>query len=127
MVLKSNKRNQIILIAGQIESISTRKDKTLKLTIGTQELSPSQTGEVFTLNQDFCYFGIKQEPFTDSEESLIDTIKTEYANYKTPSQRLRGILFVYYHQDNKGYKDFSTYYMAEMERICEHYKSKLDG
>jgi len=117
----------MILIAGQIESISTRKDKTLKLTIATQELSPAQTGDIFTLNQDFCYFGIKQEPFTKDEEDTIDQLKTDYENLKTPSQRLRGILFVNYQQHNKGYKDFATYYMAEMERICEHYKSKLDG
>lgn len=117
----------MLLIAGQIENITTRKDKTLKLTIGTQELNPAQTGDIFTLNQDFCYFGIKQEPFTESEGTLIDTIKTEYANYKTPSQRLRGILYINYQQDNKGYKDFTTYYIAEMERICEHYKSMIDG
>lgn len=116
----------MLLIAGQIESITTRKDKTLKLTIGTQELTPAQTGDIFTLNQDFCYFAIKQEPFNNLEENLIDTIKTEYANYKTPSQRLRGILYINYQQDNKGYKDFGSYYASEMERIIEHYKQKLD-
>ena len=117
----------MITIAGQIESISTRKDKTLKVTIGTQEMSPKTSAELFLLNQDFCYFGIKQEPFTKDEEDTIDQLKTDYESLKTPSQRLRGILFVNYQQDNKGYKDFTTYYTAEMERICEHYKSKLDG
>ena len=117
----------MILLAGQIESIATRKDKTLKVTIGTQELSPAETGAVFNLNQDFCYFGIKQEPFTKDEEDTIDNLKADYENLKTPSQRLRGILFVSFQQDKKGYKDFSSYYVGEMERICEHYKSKLDG
>lgn len=121
------KTNTMITIAGQIESISTRKDKTLKVTIGTQELSPSETGAVFNLNQDFCYFGIKQEPFTKDEEDTIDNLKTDYENLKTPSQRLRGILYVLYNQDNKGYKDFTTYYVAEMDRICEHFKSRLNG
>lgn len=115
----------MILIAGQIENITTRKDKTLKLTIGTQELNPGQTGDIFTLNQDFCYFGIKQEPFTEPEQTLIDGLKAEI-NQRTPSQRLRAILYVHYEQNNKGYKDFGNYYAHEMERIIEHYKQKLD-
>ena len=114
----------MILIAGQIESIATRKDKTLKVTIGTQELNPVQASDVFSLNQSFCYIGLKIEPFTQSEEVLIDGLKSEI-NQKTPSQRLRSILYIYYEQDNKGYKDFNTYYVGQMERICEHYKAKL--
>lgn len=116
----------MILIAGQIETIATRKDKTLKLVIGTQELSPNETADIFTLNQDFCYFGIKQEQFNQSEVQFISDLKAEI-NQKTPSQKLRSVLYLNYEQDNKGYKDFGTFYAAEMERITEHYKSKLDG
>ena len=116
----------MILLAGQIESIATRKDKTLKVTIGTQELNPAQASDVFSLNQQFCYIGMKIEPFTQSEEVLIAGLKSEI-NQKTPSQRLRSLLYVYYEQDNKGYKDFGTFYAAEMERIIEHFKTKIDA
>jgi sugar diacid utilization regulator len=115
----------MILIAGQIESISTRRDKTLKVTIGTQELSPNQASDIFVLNQRFAYIGLKEEPFTQSEEVLIAGLKSEI-NQKTPSQRLRSILYKLYEQDNKGYKDFGTFYASEMERIIEHFKSKID-
>ena len=116
----------MIYLSGQIESISPRKDKTVKLTIGTQELHPSQAAELFTLNQQFCYIGLKPEPFTKEEETTLDSLKTELDTLKTPAQRLRGILYVNYQQDQKGYKDFKTYYEAEMERICDHYKKKLE-
>lgn len=115
----------MITIAGQIEAISSRKDKTIKLTIGTQELSPNQAAQLFTLTQQFCYLGLKQETFTKEDSDLIDNLKTDLETQKTPSQRLRGILYLNYQQDNKGYKDFSTYYQSEMEKICEHYKNKL--
>jgi len=115
----------LITIAGQIEAISSRKDKTIKLTIGTQELSPNQAAQLFTLTQQFCYLGLKQETFTKEDSDLIDNLKTDLETQKTPSQRLRGILYLNYQQDNKGYKDFSTYYQSEMEKICEHYKNKL--
>lgn len=82
--------------------------------------------ELFNLNQQFCYLGLKKEPFQKEETDLLDSLKTDLDNLKTPSQRLRAILFRNFEQDSKGYKDFGTYYMAEMDRICEHYKTKLD-
>jgi hypothetical protein len=116
----------MILIAGQIEGISTRKDKTIKLTIGTQELSPNSTAEIFSLNQQFCYFGIKLEQFNKIESDYIDNLKADIENVKTPAQRLRAILFRNYEQNPEGYNDFNSYYIAKMEKICEHYKNKLD-
>ena len=115
----------MITIAGQIEAISSRKDKTVKLTIGTQELNPNQAAQLFTLTQQFCYLALKQENFSKEETDLLETIKTDLETQKTPSQRLRGILFLNYQQDNKGYKDFSTYYQSEMDKICDHFKNKL--
>jgi hypothetical protein len=115
----------MILLPGQIESISSRKDKTIRLTIGTQELSPNTAAEIFSMNQQFCYFAIKHESFMKSEIELVDNIKSDF-NAKTPSQRLRNILFRIYEQNNEGYNDFNNFYIAKMEQICEHYKNKID-
>jgi hypothetical protein len=96
------------------------------LVVGTNELNPDQMSELFNLNQQFCYLGLKKEPFQKEETDLLDSLKTDLDNLKTPSQRLRAILFCNFEQDPKGYKDFGTYYLSEMARICEHYKTKLD-
>jgi len=116
----------MILISGIIEGLSTRKDKTCKLVVGTNELTPSQMSDLFNLNQQFCYLGLKKEPFIKDESDLIESLKADFDSLRTPSQRLRAILFRNFEQDSKGYKEFGTYYMAEMDRICEHYKTKLD-
>lgn len=117
----------MILISGQIESLQTRKDKTIKLTFGTQELTPKQSAELFNLNQDFCYLAIKEEQFNNQETDLIDTLKADLDTAKTPSQRLRGVLFKLYEQDSEGFKDFANYYLSKMELITNHYKAKIDG
>lgn len=116
----------MILLPAQIETITTRKDKTVKITLGTQELTPAQAAEIFQLNQKFCYTAIKEETFQADEVDAIESLKTDLESEKTPSQRLRAILYVNYQQKPEGYKDFTTYYQAKMERICEHYKSKLE-
>lgn len=116
----------MIVLAGQIESIASRKDKTVKVSLGTQELTPNQAAELFSLNQQFCYLAIKNESFTNDEVIQIDNLKTELDSIKSPSQRLRNILYRNYEQDNQGYKDFNTYYIGSMEKICEHFKNKLD-
>jgi isopentenyldiphosphate isomerase len=116
----------MILLPAQIESIASRKDKTVRITIGTQELTPAQAAELFQLNQKFCYAAIKEESFQASEVDAIENLKTDLETEKTPSQRLRAILYINYQQKPDGYKDFATYYQAKMEKICEHFKSKLE-
>lgn len=115
----------MIMISGQIETLTTRKDKTIKITIGTQEMNPNEFADIFRLNQQFCYIGIKPEPFTKDESATIDSLKTEFDEVKSPSQRLRSILYKNYEQENLGYKDFNSYYVGQMEILCNHFKSKI--
>lgn len=115
----------MILLSGIIENLTTRKDKTIKITFGSQELNPNQAAELFQNNQQFCYFAIKNEPFIDSEKELIGSLKSDY-EAKTPSQRLRNILYRLFNDDNEGFSDFQNYYISKMETIISHYKNKLD-
>lgn len=117
----------MFIVPAIIEGITTRKDKTVRLSIGTQELNPAQAAEVFGMNQQYCYLAVKKEPFTKNEEETINALQTDLDTLKTPSQRLRGILYRNWEQDGQGYADFATYYQAQMDKICAHFKSKLDG
>jgi hypothetical protein len=115
----------MIVLPAQIESIASRKDKTIRLTLGTQELSPNTSAQLFSMNQDFCYIAIKTESFVQNELDTLNDLKADI-NAKTPSQRLRNILYRNFEQNNEGYKDFNTFYISMIEKICEHYKNKLD-
>jgi len=115
----------MIMISGQIEALTTRKDKTIKITIGTQEMNPNEFAEVFSMNQQFCYIGIKPEPFTKDETETIESLKTDYDEIKSPAQRLRSILYRNFEQSPNGYKEFNSYYIAQMETLCNHFKGKL--
>lgn len=113
-----------LLLSCQIENISTRKDKTVKIILGTQELSPSKAGELFTLLNSLAAVYISPKSVDQKEIDQVDKIDPEFGG-KTQSQRLRNTLFVLWQQQSEGYKDFETFYHAKTEQIIEHFKTKL--
>ena len=61
------------------------------------------------------------EPTDYAVEAKVEVDKEIHS--KTPSERLRAILFVAFKQS--GENDFPTYYLKAMDRICETEKSQL--
>lgn len=119
--------SKLVIFNCQVETIQSRKDNTLKVILGTQELT--QGGKLFPLQNKLCTIGIvPNEALTQAD---IDTIQSsrigidDVPNGKTPSQRLRGALFIYWQQNETGYDDFNLYYMNWMEKRIENVKSKL--
>lgn len=59
-------------------------------------------------------------------EGASETLKMDgSADLKSPSERLRAVLYVYYRQNNIQ-DDFDTFYKRKMNDFIEHIKSKLD-
>ncbi len=115
----------MITIPAQLESISTRKDGTMRVAFGTQELPPSVAGDLFSMQNKICYLCIKPEPFRNEELKLISELEASDDNFKSPSQRMRGVLFRLFEQNNEGYKTFTLYYDSKMEQFINHLKSKI--
>lgn len=113
-----------ILLAATVEGIRTRKDRTVALTLGTQELSPEKAGELFGINNHLITAYLSVKGVTKDEEEIIDSIEPDVPG-KSPSQRLRNILFRLWEQQPEGYTDKNLHYIHHLEKICEHYKSKL--
>lgn len=113
-----------ILIPGYVEAIRTRKDKTVALTIGTQELTPEKAGELFGINGKLvtCYLSAKG--ITQDEEEIIDSIEPNLPG-KTPSQRLRNVLYRMWEANSEGYSDKNLHYIHWMEKIIDGLKLKL--
>lgn len=114
-----------LLIAAQVEGVRTRKDRTLAVTLGTQELSPAQAGELVQLNGKVCAVYISsKETIPQKELDQVDAIDQEF-NGKTQSQRIRNVLYKLFEQDPEGHKTFDNYYEAKTEKYIEHLKSKI--
>jgi hypothetical protein len=119
----------VIFLPVIVEGIGTRADRTLKITLGTQELTPAEAGQLFSLHQSAAYVMIKEELFNSEERQLLDKIQADQTEYngKTPSQRLRGVLYRVFETDPQSFSDFPRYYEYQMERLITHFKNKIDG
>jgi len=102
------------------------KDRTKKLVFQTNEVTPEQAASLQLCVQNFVYLAIKPEAFKKEEIELINDTKSEYDDFsKTPSQRLRAVLYKIWEQNKEGYKDFNLFYNFKMEGFIKHLKSKL--
>ena len=115
-----------LVIAGTLENISTRVDGTVKITFGSQEIDNDSAGKLFSLRGKYCKFLLSDSEITEAEENLIDSEKIDASsNKKSPSQRLRSVLFLLWEQSGRTI-EFKDYYKAEIERMIEGVKEKLD-
>jgi hypothetical protein len=109
-----------------MEGITSRKDGTTSIRFGTNELLPSLAGDLFSINNKFCYLAIKPELFRDEEKKAIEQLESNQDDtFKSPSQRMRAVLFRMFEQDNKGFKTFTLFYDHHMEQLINQMKSRL--
>ena len=117
----------MLIFPGILESWRSMKDKTLKIVFETQELSGEQAAGINNLLGKFGFIAFKEEPFKEKEKEYIDTLEGDFDDQqKTPSKRLRAVLYRNWEQNKEGYEDFQLYYNFKLEKIITHYKDKLD-
>ena len=111
---------QITLSQAVIDTIRSKKDGSLGLTVSTPELNVAQKTLFFELQGVVVNLNITPIEVNAPEEKINKDL-----NQKSQSSRLRNVLFVLWNQGTKEV-DFETFYTKQMEKLIEHYKSKLD-
>jgi hypothetical protein len=109
--------------SAQIDKITAKNDRTLSITIGTQEMSPSDSAYLFSLLEKQIWVAFAETQLT-KEDLNIPEIQVEKGR-KTPSQRLRDRMFVYWKEMKKEGK-FDDWYEDVLEEIGAKYLSKLN-
>ncbi len=108
-----------------IGTIRSLKDKSISITIETQEISPGKAGELFALRDKLCYVYFSGRQIEIPDIKMIDKLEPELQG-KSPSLRLRNVLYRCWENNNEGYTDDKAYYQAKMEQIISTYKSNLN-
>lgn len=105
-----------------VNSIASKKDGSMKLTLETREVSPEEATKIFELRNSEAWMFLAASQITEVE---IPAEKPDPAmGKKTPGQRLRNTLYVLWQQ--KGSQgNFEQYYNAQMENMIEQVKENL--
>jgi len=105
----------------QLTGASTRADGSLGLRFATPELDPSEKTAFFELLN--VNLKLLLQP-VDAEPAELKEIKGEF-DTKSPSQRLRGVLFVLFKQKSVP-GEFEDFYRKQMEAVINSYKKELE-
>jgi hypothetical protein len=117
----------MLIIPGQLESYRSLKDRTLKLSFETSEPTPTQMAEVQQSLMTTGYLAFSTDNFTSDQIDSLKEIKVDYDDpTRTPSKRLRAVLYLLHKQNPEGFDTAQRYYDHYLEKIIAHYKSKFD-
>ena len=110
-------------VQASITKVSTFADHSLRLQVDTsRELSPEENALVFSLYNKSGWFLFKEVEIQVEDIEVPEYVK-EFKDDKTPSQRLRAILYLLWKVEKQGTAD--EFYKRKMEEVIEHFKTKL--
>lgn len=112
----------ILQFSAQIEEVKRNKDRTLRLKLDTQELSPDDSAHIFELQDLQIWVAMAEVPLKKDEVTVPEAV--DEFDKKTPSERLRNRQFVYWKEKKIG-GDFETWRREQLEKIGLSYLEKL--
>lgn len=101
-------------------------DGTIKYSIECPELPPDKMGRIFSMMNKHVYIMLKEETFLNEEKKALESLKTMETVGKSPSERLRGVLFVNWKNNSEGFATFDQFYFFKMEQLIKKFKSLID-
>jgi len=117
---------KIFQVPGTISKASSMSKNTLRIQFDTQEnCSPEAMKRLFELIDQPGYMTVNSRPIEATDIVDLPPLRP-MDNKKSPSERLRNVLFRVWELDNKGYEVFDNYYIYMMDQLCEHYKKQLN-
>lgn len=128
---KKNIEQKVVPIQALVTKMTTMSKQGLRIQLDTIELHPDDSSNLFKLAGGAVWVILKNAEFEQKDLDDLDLpdIKVEKGE-KTPSQRLRAVIYVEWEQlDEKKkeiYKTFESYYRHQMELIINWKKNKLN-
>lgn len=115
-----------IVFTATIESISTRSDKTFKIIIGTQESEEETWTELIKSRGQLVKVLISHENILPDVVSAVENASIVSGNQKTPSQKLRHVIYRLWQQEGRDGETSEDFYRNKITEIIEEIKLKLD-
>ena len=119
---------QIFQIPGEISKFETMAQGAIRLRVDSQEaIEPEYQARLFALCNKVGWFTFNATKIEAQDLlDLPDFDPSKYDSAKSPSQRLRAVLFLVHKSKGGKKEDFDAYYINVMNKLIEQYKGKID-
>jgi len=114
----------IIQFSALIDGVNSKKDKTISIKLGTQELSPEHMAKIFEHQGHQIWVAMAEHELKDTDLEVPEVV--EDLEKKTPSQRLRDRMAVYYKETKGNFEGFNEWYKTAIDKIGQGYLNKLN-
>lgn len=110
-----------------ISKITTMANRSLRFQVDSQEgLTDEQMGKFTALHEKFGHFVFSPDTQVKEEDLLeLPPLPKDDSDTKSPSQRLRARMFVYYKETHTEDK-FNEWYSDTLNRLGQQYLDKLE-
>ena len=125
-----------IVFEGGVDNIRTLADNSLRVSLGTPELSPETVGNLYSILKQPGFVVLSTQPISQKQIDAVEAASVDMEfDTKTPAQRMRAVMYRLWEQtspketNNEGltqYVEFDLFYKRKMNEIINHLKSKLD-
>lgn len=127
--MAKEKKEELFQAPADIMKIETMASGGVRIVVDTAELTDNEElAKLFKLKKgQRGWFLFKSSEIVQDDLNLeeLPAIATEEGEKKTPSERLRGVLFVYWKNVKGGKGDFNGFYRNVIEQLIDMYKEKL--
>lgn len=110
-------------VPSTIANLRTLADNTLRIQVDCQELPPEQMTEVFRLKGRLGWFVFSENVLNQSD--IPEESAPEFKGDKSPSQRLRAALYVYWEKCTGKQQTFKAFYESWVEQKIGNIKDHL--
>ena len=118
--------SQIFQIQAELFKAETKRNNAIRLQFDSQEnVSPEALKRVFEWRDKPGWLLFASRIIQADDMLSIPPDNTVEPDDKSPSQRLRAVMFRAWERDKHGYADFNLYYLHRMERIINKIKDEL--
>jgi len=106
-----------------LTGVRATNDNGLALSFRTNELSNEEKVTAMAFHQRFGWILFRENQFAEVDVPDTDAPNDED---KTPSQRLRSVLYILFQQKGKPGENFEAFYRLNLEKAIERVKRLLD-
>lgn len=104
--------------------VKSRKDRSYRLEFDTRELAGEDAAILLNMQMDEGWLLFSPTSTVDQKDIPAGSADSG-AGGKTPSQRLRAVIFILWKQSG-GQGDFEDYYRHKLEMVIDQFKERIE-